>query len=204
MSKKFLDKAYGLTSVDQTIEHYDDWAGSYEDEVGAHGYATPGRIAAALWQHLPAAEAPVLDYGCGTGLCGEALAKAGFAVIDGMDPSENMRAEARDKGVYRNLIALDVEDASPIPTGAYRAIACCGVLGTGAAPAETMDLIMRALETGGFLVFSYNDHTLADAAYTSKLNEWLDCGAARLLFKEYGPHLPGAGLKADVYVIEKA
>jgi hypothetical protein len=53
-------------------------------------------------------------------------------------------------------------------------------------------------------VFSLNDHALADPAYTGKLNEWLDCCAARLLFRDHGDHLSGLNLKSTVYVIEKA
>ncbi|MCR9115216.1 MAG: methyltransferase type 11, partial [Rhodobacteraceae bacterium] len=41
-------------------------------------------------------------------------------------------------------------------------------------------------------------------AYEGAMNQWLDCGAARLIFKEYGPHLPGQNLKSNVYIIEKA
>ena len=62
---------------------------------------------------------------------------------------------------------------------------------------------MRGLGPGGLLVLSFNDHALEDPANESALNEWLDCGAARLVFKEYGPHLTKIGLKACAYVIEK-
>ena len=53
-------------------------------------------------------------------------------------------------------------------------------------------------------MFSFNDHALEDPANEAGLNEWLDCGAAHLLFKEYGAHLPGIDLNSNVYVVEKA
>ena len=43
----------------------------------------------------------------------------------------------------------------------------------------------------------------ADRTYMAALLQWLDCGAASLLFKENGPHLPGIGLKSTVFILEK-
>ncbi|MEX0348490.1 MAG: class I SAM-dependent methyltransferase [Paracoccaceae bacterium] len=204
MSDKFLDKTYGLGSAEETLDHYDRWAASYEAEVGENGYATPGRVADALWSKMPEPQTPILDFGCGTGLSGLALRRAGFDIIDGMDPSPEMLEGARAKSAYRALDVLDIDDPTPVAKGAYGAITAIGVLGTGAAPPATFDLLIGALDRGGMLAFSYNDHALADRGFTGKLNEWVDCGAARLLFREYGPHLPGLNMGADVYVLEKA
>ena len=41
----FLDKAYQARDAAATRDLYDDWAASYEAEVGDLGYATPGRCA---------------------------------------------------------------------------------------------------------------------------------------------------------------
>ena len=48
MGEKFLDKVYTAKDADGTRKLYDAWAKSYEDEVGAEGYATPRRCAEAL------------------------------------------------------------------------------------------------------------------------------------------------------------
>ena len=61
-----------------------------------------------------------------------------------------------------------------------------------------------ALPSEGKLVFSFNDHALVDPENIGRLNEWLDCGAARLLFAEHGEHLPGKIMMSTVYVVEKA
>lgn len=202
MTEKFLKKTYGLNKPEELLAHYNAWADSYDAEVGDNGYATPGRIAAALWQQYPDPFLDILDFGCGTGLSGLALRAAGFETIDGTDPSPEMLAQAAAKDAYRTLIPMNID--KPLTEGAYPAIVGCGVLSTGAAPPETFAVIMKALPRGGLFAFSLNDHALADAGYTRAINEWLDCGAARLLFKEYGEHLPGADLKSEVYVIEKA
>ncbi|MEX0319704.1 MULTISPECIES: class I SAM-dependent methyltransferase [unclassified Ruegeria] len=203
MSEKFLKDTYSLDSPEETKAHYEKWAASYDDEVGEHGYATPGRVAEALWSKLPEPQTPILDYGCGTGLSGLALRRAGFEVIDGVDPTPQMLEGARAKGVYRNLSSFEITDPDPLEQGAYKAITAIGVIGVGAAPPQTFDLLMKALPKGGLLAFSFNDHALADPSYSGRLNDWLDMGAARLLFKEYGPHLPGMDLKSDVYIVEK-
>ncbi|NVK15374.1 MAG: methyltransferase domain-containing protein [Rhodobacteraceae bacterium] len=204
MSEKFLDKAYGLETPEATLEHYDQWAASYDAEIAENGYATPGRIAEALAKFQTDLSEPVLDFGCGTGLSGLALRRQGFEIVDGMEPSGEMLVQARSKGAYREITQIDVADPRPIRQGSYRLVTGCGVLGTGAAPPPVFDMIMHALPRGGLFTFSYNDHALADRAYTGKLNEWLDCSAARLLFREHGEHLPGMNLKSTVYVIEKA
>jgi predicted TPR repeat methyltransferase len=203
MTKTYLDKAYGLQSQDDTNALYDQWAASYDAEVSSNGYATPGRCAKALFDCLPEPQTPVLDYGCGTGLSGLALKLAGFNLIDGFDPSPEMIERARAKNIYRNLTLLDLTSTTPINQGSYKALAAIGVIGTGAAPVETLDILLQALDKGGLLTFSFNDHALAEPKFEARLDEWISRGAARLRFKEYGPHLPEQNINSNVYVVEK-
>ncbi|ABF64125.1 Methyltransferase type 11 [Ruegeria sp. TM1040] len=203
MSDTFLEKTYELNTVEETVDHYNRWAESYDTEIAENNYATPGRIADALWSVLPDAEAPLLDFGCGTGLSGIALRRVGYEQIDGMDPSSEMLKVAQGKGAHRHLSVVDPDSRKPFKSGVYKAVVACGVLGTGAAPASVFGHLMHCLNRGDLLAFSLNDHALADPSYIGAMNEWLDCGAARLLFKEHGPHLPGLNLNACVYVIEK-
>ncbi|WP_299686869.1 methyltransferase domain-containing protein [uncultured Tateyamaria sp.] len=199
---KFLDKAYQARDAASTRALYDDWAASYEAEVSANGYATPSRCADALKAHVNDLTAPILDFGCGTGLSGLALKLAGFDAIDGVDLSAEMLTEAGTKGVYRDL--KQIEAGADLPRTDYTAIAAIGVIGAGAAPITVLHQLMRALPRDGKLVFSFNDHALEDPVHEGGVAEWTDCGAARLLFKEHGPHLPGIGLGSKVYVLEKA
>lgn len=200
--RKFLDAAYGQTSPEGLRAFYDDWAASYDAEVGENGYVTPRRVATAMAAHVPAAT-PVLDYGCGTGLSGLALREAGFDSLDGLDPSEEMLAGARAKQIYRHLGVIDPADPSPLPIDTYAAITCIGVISTGAAPPETLHQVMEALQAGGHLGLSFNDHALEDPAYPAALDHWLETGRAQLLFKEHGAHLPGRNLKSTVYIVQK-
>jgi predicted TPR repeat methyltransferase len=202
--KKFLDKAYKERDAAATRDLYDDWAASYEAEVAEHGYATPARCAKALQSVTDDLSAPVLDFGCGTGLSGVALQQAGFEVIDGVDLSAEMLEAAAAKNTYRNLSQINAGADLPFEAGTYNAMAAIGVIGAGAAPISVLHDLMRKLDTGGKLVLSFNDHALKERANEGGLSEWTDTGAARLVYKKRGPHLPGIGLKSNVYVLEKA
>jgi predicted TPR repeat methyltransferase len=202
MTDGFLSKAYDATDADGTRKLYDDWAASYEQEIAENGYATPGRCAQALAKFVTDKTGPILDFGCGTGLSGLALKLAGFQTIDGVDLSAEMLEGARAKKIYRTLSQINEGDPVPGAPGTYNAIAAIGVI--GAAPPSAFDTVMHALDHGGYVVFSLNDHSLQDPEYEGKLNEWIDCAAAHLLFREHGPHLPGINLNSNVYVVQKA
>lgn len=204
MTEKFLDKAYGLEGPASTRTFYDDWAATYDAEIRENGYATPRRCAEALAAHVSDRTAPVLDLGCGTGLGGIALRAAGFTTIDGSEPSAQMLAEARKlDGVYRTLVATDPATPLPFAHGTYAHVFASGVISPQHAPAETVDAILAMLPPGGCLVFSLNDHAAEDPAFPGKVAEVVANGSAEKLLDQHGPHLPGIGLEATVYVLRK-
>lgn len=203
MADKYLDKAYATRGFEDTRVFYNAWSSSYEDEIGENGYATPSRAAKALATHLGDTSAPILDFGCGTGLCGVALTAVGYNIIDGMDLSGEMLVQAAQKQAYRNLSVTDPNRPLSIGKGVYSAITAIGVLGAGAAPISLLDTLMGVLAPGGMLVFSLNDHALADNRSQGRVNEQIDTGFARLLHCKHGPHLPGIKLKSTIYILEK-
>ena len=201
--RKFLDTAYGLDDLEQTRTFYDDWAATYDAEIGENGYATPRRCAQALAAAAADLEAPILDLGCGTGLSGVALRAAGFSAVDGAEPSAEMRARAEQRGVYRALHPIEPEDPLPFAAGAYAHVVAAGVISPGHAPPETVDKALAILPTGGCLVFSLNDHALAEVEYPAKADQVVTEGRAELVHKEHGLHLPGIGLEATIYLLRK-
>ena len=203
MTKKMLGGAYELDGAQETIGFYKEWSKTYDEEINLNGYVTPERCAEALASFMNDKTAPVLDLGCGTGISGQALKAAGFSCVDGSDLTAEMIELAKEKNVYRNTIHTTLEDPFPFEVGQYSAISAVGVLNPGHAPAETLDEIMQLLEPDGLFVFSLNDHAMEDRSYEARLNEHVDCGSATLLFRDYGPHLPGVGLMANVYVLKK-
>ncbi len=203
MAGTFLEKVYGAKSPQETRALYDAWSPSYESDLVENGYATPARAAKALAQYLPDQGAPILDFGCGTGLCGQAFKHAGFRVIDGCDVSEEMLSLAGDKVLYRNLDLVAPNTPPDFLPGTYAAITAVGVLVAGAAPISLLDMLMTKLVKGNKLVFSFCDHARKQRGTMARVHEQLDTGNATLLHAKHGAHLPGIDLKSTVYILEK-
>ncbi|MDC0583893.1 methyltransferase domain-containing protein [Paracoccaceae bacterium] len=202
MTKTYLDKIYNADSTD--LRHfYAQWAKSYDQEVGENGYITPLRIAEALARHVKDLSIPILDYGCGTGISGQAFQEAGFLTIDGVDISDEMLEVAAQKKIYRHLEVFAPETGPDVKLEAYNIIAAVGVIGAGAAPLAVLDQIMALLAPKGLLVFSFNDHTLEDPAYDGRVENYVKQGQAALHLKDYGDHLPKQKMNSNIYILEK-
>ena len=190
-------------TVEETQKIYADWADSYDKDVADWGYATPGRIAMALRQCGANVNKAVLDYGCGTGLCGLALKSVGFDVIDGTDISAEMLAKAEAREVYRALWKGEPGTLGHIGPGDYSAIAACGVVSLGAAPPETLDMLVTAMAPGNLLAFSFNEATMADRSYTDRLDVITLAPDIEVAFEQDGPHLPAKNMSSTVYVLRR-
>lgn len=202
MPKRFLADVYDTTASQDVAGFYDQWATSYDDEVEENAYATPRRVAAALASSGLETDARILDYGCGTGLSGLALAAQGYTLIDGTDISPEMLAQAEAKQIYGRLWTGSAEETFTLAPGSYEAVVAVGVVSPGAGPARLLNELSAALETGGRFAFSFNDHALEEESYMDALRGLPERGM-RLTFEEYGDHLPGIGLRSTVYVFEK-
>jgi predicted TPR repeat methyltransferase len=176
---------------------YDDWADRYDADMAAAGMLGPARVIAMLDAMQVPRDAPILDFGCGTGLCGTALAEAGFADIAGQDISEGMLAKARARGVYRDLTVTDPEAPITIPEGT-RVVTACGSICVGAAPAPVLGQVARAMAPGSLLVATFNDDTIRDPDHVGELAKLQIDGTLRIERSEYGPQLPALGRGATV------
>ena len=202
MTTTYLDKIYSADSADLR-PFYAQWAPSYDQEVGENGYVTPLRIAEALARHVKDLSIPILDYGCGTGVSGQAFQEVGFLTIDGVDISAEMLEVAAQKKIYRHLEVFAPETGPNVKLGAYQIIAAVGVIGAGAAPLAVLNKILALLAPKGLLVFSFNDHTLEDPAYDGLVEDYVKQGQAVLHLKEYGDHLPKQKINSNIYILEK-
>jgi len=199
----FLDNIYSVDGGEEMRRYYDDWAKSYDADLVDNDYRTPARCAEALGRHLGDKSAPLLDFACGTGMSGLALKQAGFSHIDGTDISQGMLDVAREKNAYRDLRVCDPDTPFDERAKGYAAIVAVGAIGAGAAPVTALDGALAALDTGGLLVVSLNDHTLEDPAFEGKLRDAEKAGSVTILEDAHGPHLPAIGLGAKVYVVRR-
>jgi predicted TPR repeat methyltransferase len=115
--KDGLETVYALASPTEARAFYDGWAARYDVELTDSGYITPTRCAAALASHVDDPGAPLIEFGCGTGLGGKALHAAGFSCIDGTDISPEMLTKARGKDIYRTLSIVDLTQPLEIVPG---------------------------------------------------------------------------------------
>ena len=189
-------------SIEETQAVYSQWAETYEAEVTARGYHTPARIAETLAAHLTDDGRPILDFGCGTGLSGLALRAAGLAPLHGTDINPAMLAEAAPKAVYAERFLSEPGKLECAP-GTYRAIVAAGVISLGAAPPETMDVVVDALAPGDLLILSFNDPTLADGRYEARLQSHITAGRMAEISRTHGPHLNDVGMKSDVILLRR-
>ncbi|GHG80733.1 class I SAM-dependent DNA methyltransferase [Pseudodonghicola xiamenensis] len=205
MSHTFLEKIYGVENAETQRDVYDQWADSYDKELTEGKYKTPARVAAALKSTLTEGDlaTPVLDFGCGTGLSGLALADAGFQHIHGADVSTGMLQQAEAKKVYDRLLPLPMGNPDPGLVSRYRLVTAVGAISPGAAPASCLPAILMALPSHGRLAFSYNNLALEDAEYMKWFDRTVNSSEAIVEVDETGPHVAGLGSTARVLVIRR-
>ena len=166
----YVAKLTAMKAGDDAHEVYEEWAPSYEsDLVGGFGY-TAHRIAAdAMARACLNRGAAILDIGCGTGLVAVELAARGFSTVDGFDASPRMLAEARAKGVYRDLFEGDIRDPGVIEPGRYDAVVAVGVFGAGHLGPQDLECFARPVRAGGPIVLYSSALRWAEDDYPSHL-----------------------------------
>ena len=189
-------------SVDETKDIYAKWAASYDVDLAQAGYESPRRIAEALKTFSPL-EPSILDFGCGTGLSGQALYEVGLTKIDGMDISSEMLSNAKTRKVYNKLWLSTPGEMTNVELGQYDIIVAAGVVSLGAAPPETLSIMIDKLNPNGLIGLSYNDPTVEDGSYDKVLNEEIRLGRVAVLFRENGPHLSQKDMGSDIIILKR-
>ena len=201
----FLKRAYRLKNQQDTLSMYGEWAASYDQTMKDHDYRSPRRIVEALLRHCADKSVAIFDVGCGTGLSGMALAKAGFTQIDGSDVSPEMIEIARQlPGVYLQLTCVTSDDPFPFPDGAYHVITAMGVIADQHAPPRSIGQLLNKLQTGGLLIFSLNNHTLENPDYLQACHDAVKDGLAIILEDHDGPHMVKLGMTSKIMVLQKS
>lgn len=203
MARDFLSEVYYLDTDQQRHDLYSEWAESYDADLTAHGYVTPQRCAQAAARFVRDKSRPILDIGCGTGISGKALAAEGFSNIFGMDVNREMLTKAKDLGIYRDLSVSEPGAPLQFEPGTYELIAAIGVIGTGAAPIDFLHECLSGLASNNLMVFSFNDHTLAEPEYMKAVEDRLGNGGFRMLHEEYGPHISKLNMCSTVFVMQR-
>ena len=100
--------------------HYDHIAMYYEAIYLRLGFPDPKKVAEKVEKYaklggIDKDTCRILDVACGSGLIGKYLAEKGFKNISGLDISTCMLENARQKGVYDELLEHDIDEYSEFP-----------------------------------------------------------------------------------------
>jgi len=167
MPKPDLNNAYALQTVADARRLYADWAETYDaDFAEKMDFVLPVRVAEAFV--AAGGAGPVLDFGTGTGLAGQALTALGVAPVDGADLSPEMLAVARRKGVYRDLVAGDVMAGLDIADAQYAGVISSGTFTHGHVGPDAIDELLRIAAPGAQFALSINGAHFETAGFAAK------------------------------------
>jgi amino acid adenylation domain-containing protein len=190
-------------SPEELASRYDEWATSYEDDMGDHG--GPAEAAAVLARYV-SPEARILDAGCGTGLGGQLLAAKGFAHLDGLDLSAGMLREAAKKGCYTALHRLALGEPLDLSTAEYDAVMVVGVFARGHAPSRSLSELIRITKPGGYVIFTLRPEFMMGTDFKDTMEHLTSAGLWRLIettepFEGRYKEFPGINLQVWAYQV---
>lgn len=200
-----LKKVYALDGdAQKTRQAYADWAASYDqDTLEGMGYVAPVLSAEALAQRV-AANAEVLDAGCGTGLAGEELKKHGVEIVDGIDLSREMLDVAGEKSIYRNLAEADMTQPLDIPDNAYDGVLSVGVFTSGHVGPEAIGELARITRPGAPMVITVHEHVWDKHAYGDRIAGLEDSGVLSIEEIVTAPYHEKEGYTCKLCVLRAA
>ena len=150
----------------------------------------------------------ILDVGCGSGVSGECLKKAGFrGNIDGVDLSQGMLERANNLSVYRELQIGKITDDEKLNfnDGCYDAIFCIGAIGGGYISIKnTIPEFLRLLRKGGIAVYTIS-HSVEKGVALREHISYISYGKIELKKTErrFYHLVEGEPTFGHIYVIKK-
>lgn len=145
------------------IATFDNFAPTFEAHLRDLGYDVPRRLADLVLQHEPA-DREILDLGCGTGLCGAALASKRRHLV-GVDLSPAMLEQARGRAIYDELACAEAHDwLARCEASRFDLVIAADVLIYIGALEELFAHVHRVLRPGGAFAFSTEER--AGAPFT--------------------------------------
>ena len=145
---------------------YDNYAASYDQKlVGSLHYQCPQLIRAALERHCQDKVA-ILDLGCGTGLCGQAVSALATR-LDGVDLSPQMIAKARQRAIYNELAVGDLYPFLEKKAKCYDVLVAAGVFEHIGDPRRVFRAAFGALRGSGLFIFTAEDNPTRELSVNS-------------------------------------
>jgi predicted TPR repeat methyltransferase len=142
---------------------FDSFASSFEAKLETLSYRAPALVAAMLEDSgLERSHClDVLDAGCGTGLCGLAVAPFARRLV-GVDISEGMLAHAKGKNVYQKLVKAELTEYLRDNSETFDLIVSSDTLVYFGDLKDLIAAFAKALRPNGLLVFTL-EHAVGDS-----------------------------------------
>ena len=197
-----LSRVYDNPGDKQTL--FDDWAATYDhDLVNELGYVADAEACRRLETLVPDREARILDAGCGTGLVGQRLKRAGYHDIHGSDYAPKMLQQARATGAYQSLAQHDL--TLPVETdNLYDVAISVGVFAFSVPSAEHLVNITGSLKPGGYALVTVNGKAWREVDWPQKLEGFEQrYPTARLVEIETIDYLTAEGIDGRLLILQR-
>jgi predicted TPR repeat methyltransferase len=137
---------------------FDGFAASFDAKLALLMYRAPSLVATMLAESgIEASKTlDVLDAGCGTGLCGPLLTDYAARLV-GVDLSAKMLEQARERGVYDELVKGELTAYLQSSPGMFDVIVSADTLVYFGALEEVIAAAARALRPDGYFVFTVEE-----------------------------------------------
>ncbi|RYP57433.1 hypothetical protein DL770_010678 [Monosporascus sp. CRB-9-2] len=206
---QYLQRAYALAGSSEAQSLYDEWAGVYDIDNNAKGYASPQRCVETVINNISSTSSvklKIFDAGCGTGLVGDCLAQSSLAekfVLDGVDLSAGMLAVARKKGVYRELETANLNERIEKPDGSYDVVVCVGTLTKGHVGPKVLIELARLTAKSGLIVATVHNEVWESGGYKAEIEKLRDVGIVQIVSTEEFGILKEANTGGRMVVLNK-
>ncbi|NKB51814.1 MAG: methyltransferase domain-containing protein [Rhizobiaceae bacterium] len=198
-----FDDSHDSDVTGQLKSVYADWADAYDDDNDNKlGTVSQPTTVAMLTRHCGDSEAQIMDVGCGTGLVGLHLQRAGFKHYDGTDISAEMMAHAKTRG-YRKLLDLNPGEQLAADESTYDAVLCVGVFTHGHLGPEGFDELIRIAKPGGLICFTVNEGVWDEAHFDEAIEAHAQNAVWRVLEQSKLDYMVNEGVQAWYITAQK-
>ncbi|XP_046547368.1 methyltransferase-like protein 27 [Haliotis rubra] len=190
---KFLDhiteKGMDNKSI---INRFDEVSSKYNEALGSVDYMGPRTLATILAELHPSGRenVRVLDVAAGTGLVAIELRKKGFVNNDGLEPSEQMLAEAKRNNLYgRYICDLVGENTFDIVNDTYSAVTMSALSLEifKKLPVKALEELARVVKPGGHILMGHYDFAFDSEVLKANFSSLEGRGLWKLIEKRPTP-----------------
>jgi len=137
---------------------FDSFAATFDSKLASLSYRAPELVTEMLERSrvTPSKSLDILDAGCGTGLCGPLIAPYARRLV-GVDLSEGMLVEARNRNVYDELLRSELSAYLAGCSEMFDVIVSADTLVYFGGLEEVVAAFASALRPGGRLIFTVEE-----------------------------------------------